>query len=64
MHYSRMQRKARNFPVSSLWFRVTVRWQDLTRTSFQKEIEKREICLEQAAIVNNVKKGTTGSLLR
>ncbi|MER8245132.1 hypothetical protein, partial [Acinetobacter baumannii] len=24
----------------SLVFRVTVRWQDLTRTSFQKEIDK------------------------
>ncbi len=59
-----MQRKARSIPVSSLWFRVTVRWQDLTRTSFQKEIDKREVCLELAAIVNDVKKGTISSLLR
>ncbi|KDA57413.1 hypothetical protein AA98_2653 [Escherichia coli 2-011-08_S1_C1] len=36
-----MQRKARNFPVSSLWFQgYGTRWQDLTRTSFQKEIDK------------------------
>ncbi|MGO0255970.1 hypothetical protein [Escherichia coli] len=35
-----------------------MRWQELTRTSFQKEIDKREVCLVQAAIVNDVKKGT------
>ncbi len=64
MHYSRMQRKARSIPVSSPGFRVTVRWQDLTRTSFQKESTKREVCLELAAIVNDVKKGPSGSLLR
>ncbi|MFP1591732.1 hypothetical protein ACLB1M_18540 [Escherichia coli] len=38
-------------------FRVTVRWQDLTRTSFQKEIDKAVILLNWS-IVNDVKKGT------
>lgn len=37
-----------------------MRWQDLTRTSFQKEIDKAGSLPEQAAIVNDVKKGTIG----
>ncbi len=53
-----MQRKARSIPVSSLWFQGYGAWQDLTRTSFLKEIDKAGSLLEQAAIVNNVKKGT------
>ncbi|MBW9312996.1 hypothetical protein FA041_16815 [Escherichia coli] len=64
MHYSRMQRKARNFPSHLSGFRVTVRWQDLTRTSFQKEIDKAGSLPEQAAIVNDVKREPSGSLWR
>lgn len=38
--------------------RITLRWQNLTRTYYQKEIDKAESLPEQIMIVNDVKKGT------
>ncbi|MFP1452424.1 hypothetical protein ACLB1N_14675 [Escherichia coli] len=58
MHYSRMQRKARSIPVSSLWFQGYGALAGFNAYVFSEGNGQSGKCLELAAIVNDVKKGT------